>query len=145
MEKPELIKQVIQLQQAVGKALREYSPVSLMSLNLTMVQFKTLFLVASQDGITSRALAATSKVTPANITGIIDRLAEQGLVSRQENPEDRRKLTLRATEKGQSILANLRETKMSQLSTVLHQMSSEDLSALAQGLSALLAAIEKTS
>jgi DNA-binding MarR family transcriptional regulator len=110
-----------------------------------MVQFKTLFLVASQDGITSRALAATSKVTPANITGIIDRLAEQGLVSRQENSEDRRKLILRATEKGQSLLANLRETKMSQLSTVLHQMSSGDLSALAQGLSALLAVIEKTS
>jgi DNA-binding MarR family transcriptional regulator len=48
-----------------------------MSLNLIMVQLKTLFLVASQDGITSRELATALKVSPANITGIIDRLAEQ--------------------------------------------------------------------
>ncbi len=68
------------------------------------------------------------------MTGIVDRLVEQGLVSREENPEDRRMLLLKTTDKGKTLLAKFRESRINRMSGILAQLSLEALSALAQGL-----------
>jgi DNA-binding MarR family transcriptional regulator len=39
----------------------------------------------------------------SNVTGIVDRLVAQGLVTRQEDPEDRRTKVLQLTAKGQEV------------------------------------------
>ncbi len=54
-----------------------------------------------------KKLAEALGVTPPNVTGIIDRLVEQALVTRTENPEDRRIMLLQTTEKGHELLDNL--------------------------------------
>jgi DNA-binding MarR family transcriptional regulator len=68
------------------------------------------------------------------VTGIVDRLVEQGLVSREENPEDRRMLLLKTRDKGKALLAKLRERGINRVSGILAQLSLEELSALARGL-----------
>ena len=73
---------------------------------------------------------------------IRDRLVGQGLVSREENPEDRRMLLLKTTDKGKALLAKLRESGISRMSGILAQLSLEELSALAQGFTALSRAAE---
>ncbi len=72
-------------------------------------------------------LAAALKVTPSNVTGIIDRLAEQGLVTRAANPEDRRMLMLQLTPKGEQLISNLRERRTSQMSSILKSMPADEL------------------
>jgi DNA-binding MarR family transcriptional regulator len=76
------------------------------------------------------------------VTGIVDRLVEQGLVSRRENPENRRMSVLQPTEKGEALLASLRERTIGQLSELLTRLSEEQLSTLAQGLRFLAKATE---
>ena len=142
MDKEELVKQVIDLQRKINRVLRSQIPDAWMELSLTIAQLKSLFFISSQGSTNLSKLAAALGVTSANVTGIVDRLVEQGLISRAQNPEDRRMSLLQATDKGQALITDLRERQMSLLSNVLYNMSQDKLAALVQGLSSLLKACE---
>lgn len=143
MDKARLIKKILDLERRLSQALSQYTPGPWLGLNLTVAQLKCLVLIASERSTNSKRLAEALGVTPANITSIADRLVEQGLVSRRENPEDRRMLLIELTEKGDNLLRNLRERGMSRLSEVLSLMAPEDLKALERGLSALVRVAEE--
>jgi MarR family transcriptional regulator, organic hydroperoxide resistance regulator len=142
METTELIGQVIELQRKVDRARRQYQLDIWMSLPITMAQLKCLFFISNQGSTNSRKLAEALRVTPTNITGIIDRLVKHGLVSRVGNVQDRRVLTLRATNKGEALVAKLRERKRSRFSKVLACMGVDELMVLHCGLTSLVRAIE---
>jgi len=142
MEKAQLIRQVIELQHKVNRMLRRQVPDAWMELSLTLAQLKSLFFISSEGNTNVRKLAAALSVTSANVTGIVDRLVKQGLVTRRENPEDRRMLLLQVTDKGRALITDLRERQTSRLSEILDYMSPDEVSTLAQGLSSLLKACE---
>jgi DNA-binding MarR family transcriptional regulator len=142
MEKMELIKEIIELQRKVDRARRQYQLDVWMGLPLTIAQLKSLFFVSNRGSTNLGKLAAALGVTPTNTTGIIDRLVKQALVSRTENPENRRMLLLRTTAKGEELVAKLRERRRGYMSEVLERMSMDELAALAQGLTSLVKAAE---
>jgi len=72
----------------------EYVPDAWMELSLSVAQLKSLFFISKEGSTNFKKLAQALRVTPSNVTGIVDHLVEEGLVSRQENPEDRRMLML---------------------------------------------------
>ncbi|MCX6000177.1 MAG: MarR family transcriptional regulator, partial [Chloroflexi bacterium] len=113
-----------------------------MELDLSVAQLRTLFLISRDANASAKRLSEKLGVTPSNVSGLVDRLFRQGLVSRQEDPDDRRVLRLRVTDKGASVLADLKEMKTSPILAVLARMSAEDLSVLARGLSLLAEAAE---
>jgi len=141
MEKEELIQEIILHQKKINRFIRDYNPDVWMELSLTIAQMKSLFFIANQGSVNFRKLATALKVTPSNVTGIIDRLAEQGLVTRTENPEDRRMQMLQLTGAGEKLISNLRERRASQMSSVLNQMTREELTTVAQGFALLDQAI----
>jgi DNA-binding MarR family transcriptional regulator len=53
--------------------------------------------------ITMARVAGSLHCDASNVTGIVDRLVAQGLVTRQEDPEDRRTKMLHLTAKGQEV------------------------------------------
>jgi len=142
MDRAKLVQEIIQLQQQLGYALRQYAPEAWMDLSLTIGQLKSLIFIDSEGSTNLRKLATALRVTPPNMTAIVDRLVGQGLVSRQHNPEDRRMLILKTTDEGKALLAKLRERRISLMSGILTQLSLEELSALAQGFTALSRAAE---
>ena len=141
MEKEELIKGIVQEQRVLNRFTRQYSPDVWMNLNLTIAQVKSLFFISNNSNVNFRMLAAALKVTPSNVTGIIDRLAEQGLVTRVANPEDRRMLMLQLTSNGEKLISNLRERRVSQMSSILKNMSLGDLDIIYRGFSLLSKAV----
>jgi DNA-binding MarR family transcriptional regulator len=140
MEKEDLVKKVMELQRKVDRVRRQYGVDVWMGLPITIAQLKSLWFISSRGSCNSSELATALKVTPTNITGIIDRLVKQGLVSREEDAEDRRKLLLRVTDKGEELLDKLRERRKGRLSEVLSRMTPEELNTLAQGYSFLIKA-----
>jgi DNA-binding MarR family transcriptional regulator len=140
--KAELVEEIIQLQRQVNRALRQGESDVWMELSLTIAQLKSLFFISNEGSTNFTKLAQALRVTPSNVTGIIDRLVGQGLVSRRENPENRRMLVLQSTDRGEALLASLRERKIGQLSEMLSRLSEEQLSTLAQGLRFLVEAAE---
>jgi MarR family transcriptional regulator, organic hydroperoxide resistance regulator len=142
MEKTKLIKEIIELQREVDRSRRQPTLDVWMSLPITIAQLKSLFFISNQGSSNLGKLAAALGVTPANVTGIVDRLLEQGLVSRKENIQDRRMLLLRTTDKGEELVANLREKRRGYMSVILGHLSVEELTTLSQGLTSLVKAIE---
>jgi DNA-binding MarR family transcriptional regulator len=142
MDKSELVQQVVELERQVSRIIGRYAPSVWIDSGLTLAQLRSLFLIANEGSTNFRKLAEALKVTPANVTGIVDRLEEQRLVSRTPNPEDRREITLQATDKGNALVSNLKEAGIKEMTQILSLLSSGELSALVQGLSAFIKAAD---
>jgi DNA-binding MarR family transcriptional regulator len=96
------------------------------------VQLKCLLFIDYEGSTNFKTLADALGVTPPSVTGIIDRLVEQGLISREENAENRRMQILKTTEKGRSQIDKLLESRRSRMTAYLEKMNLRDLSALAR-------------
>jgi MarR family transcriptional regulator, 2-MHQ and catechol-resistance regulon repressor len=73
---------------------------NLASLGLTLTELRIL-RVLSRDGPSPMAKVATELyMTPASITGLVDRLEGDGMVERERSLHDRRVVRVRATQKG---------------------------------------------
>ncbi|WP_420593573.1 MarR family winged helix-turn-helix transcriptional regulator [Deinococcus sp.] len=74
----------------------------LSTMNLTAPQFRVLRQLSQSDTAprTASELAAILGVTPGNLTGILDRLEHEGLLSRQRG-QDRRSLQVAITPQGE--------------------------------------------
>lgn len=142
MDRAQLTEEIIELQHRVNRALGQYAPEAWLELNLTIAQLKSLVFIANQRDTNFRKLATALGVTPASVTGIVEHLVEQGMVSREENPEDRRMLLLKTTETGKALLTKLRESRIRRMSDILSYLSLEELSTLAQSLTALATVAE---
>ncbi len=142
-DKAQLVSEIVELWRRTTRSLRSQSPEAWLGLSLTIAQLKSLFFISNAGSTSPRLLAAALSVTPSNVTGIVDRLVEQGLVSRQEDPNDRRSLQLRVTDTGESILAALRERRTTHLSAALSRLSLEDLLVVSRGLDLLGRAAEE--
>jgi DNA-binding MarR family transcriptional regulator len=143
MEKSDNAKEISELFRRVNRELRKQEPDAWMQLNLPTLQVKSMFFITNHGSTNFKNLAATLKVTPSNLTGVIDRLVEQGLVSRTENPEDRRMMVLKATDKGESLVSELRERRLSYLAKALNDLTPEEHAAIKRGLTLLAKAAEK--
>ena len=141
-KKSELIEEIVELHLRVNRALRHSNQDAWMQIAITVPQMKSLFFITNHGSANFKTLASALKVTPSNLTGVIDRLVEQGLVSRTENPEDRRMLMLRATDKGEALVSDLRERRLTHLSQALSELSQEELTTIIRGL-ALLARVNE--
>jgi MarR family transcriptional regulator, organic hydroperoxide resistance regulator len=145
MENTAIIEKILDLQQQADNTFRHFSPQHWIELNLSIAQLKSLLFIAAKGKTNFKKIAEALGVTPPNITGIIDRLVEQGLVSRTENSEDRRIMLLQVTDKGQQLLTNLRESRVNFFKQVLSRMKQDELQCLSQGLAALIKAAAQKS
>ena len=65
--------------------------------NVSDLECLTLARAAGQAGVTAGDLAAATALTSGAITGVIDRLERAGLVRRDRDADDRRKVIVRPT------------------------------------------------
>jgi len=72
--------------------------------DLTPVQYAALGTVRTHPGIDQVTLAGLIAYDRTTITGVVDRLAQKGLLARQANSQDRRARTLQITDQGRLIL-----------------------------------------
>jgi DNA-binding MarR family transcriptional regulator len=132
-----IIPRLLRLHAALGPAAHEQPWVSWMDLDLTMPQFKLLLLIASRNGARVGDLAQRLGVTPPTVTTLLDRLEDQTLVRREDDPIDRRLVIARLTAHGRRLLQRLNLVTDPLLSECLSDLSNDDLRALLVGLEAL--------
>ena len=94
-------------------------------------------MCATADGhVTINDLAKQLLIRHNSAVGLVDRLANQGLVSREPSPDDGRKVMLRLTSKGDRVLEKLAEVHREelrrigpQLESLLHQITQAESAA----------------
>jgi DNA-binding MarR family transcriptional regulator len=138
----ELIAQIIEAQRRMNRVIRERTLDSWVKLNLTIPQLKSLFYISRHGRVNLSGLASGIRVTPANVTGIADRLVEQDLLTRTPDPDDRRVSWLRATDKGKTLINDLREGRAQEMRRILDQLTEEELSTVARGFELVARAAE---
>jgi DNA-binding MarR family transcriptional regulator len=118
----------------------------LISTPLTMQQLKVLTMIAiDPERATGHELAAQLKVSVATMSGLVDRLVEHGMVTRGEDPTDRRVRPLSVTPEGSATIRSLLSSSGNMPSPVLRRLAIEDLRALVQGVLAFERAVRELS
>ena len=75
----------------------------LKAVGLSIPQFDVLSTLTEREGLTQQELAERLYVTKGNVSGLVDRLVEAGLVERRAIEGDRRSHALHLTGKGQEL------------------------------------------
>jgi DNA-binding MarR family transcriptional regulator len=98
---------------------------------------------AIREGVGSAGeLARRWQVTPAVLTGVLDRLEARGLVRREPHPEDRRRQRLVLTEAGLALTRSMEKSLTGMLAARLATESPADLEALGRAFAVLERALE---
>ena len=75
----------------------------LKAIGLSIPQFDLLSTLTEQEGLSQQELAQRLYVTKGNVSGLVDRMVEAGLVERRASPDDRRSNALHLTERGRRL------------------------------------------
>src|SRR5215218_10332322 len=72
-------------------------------IGLSIPQFDLLSTLTEQEGLSQQELAQRLYVTKGNVSGLLDRMVEAGLVERRSTPDDRRSNALFLTPRGRAL------------------------------------------
>ena len=100
------------------------------ALGVTGGQVSLLFQISRHRGIGVRGLAALERMSPASMSGYVDRLERAGLVRRTQDPKDRRRHGLSVTEEGERVLRSVRSRRTAWLAARLEHLSPDELAAV---------------
>jgi len=141
-ERAELIQRVLSCTGALFRTLHAGQDRAWLTVELTMPQLKSLVCVVQQEGPTNGQVARSLGVGLSTMTGIVDRLAEQGLVIRREDVEDRRITRVLPTARGKELVEDLLRYRNEYITAVLSQLSEEQLRTVEQAFQYLVDAAD---
>jgi DNA-binding MarR family transcriptional regulator len=138
--KKELVRTVVGLTAELQRLMAASGADAWMDLqNITVKQLKVMLILSQHGPETVTTLAQQLRVHISTVTGILDRLVQQKLVQREEDPEDRRHVISRLTPAGEDVLHRLYYgAGQEDLIRRLETLDGEDLQALERGLRALV-------
>lgn len=138
----QLLEEMIELQRQVDHDRRQYELDAWLRLHLGIGQLKALFFISNRGSTTAGKLAATLGITPANVTGIIDRLLEKNLIMRTRDLINRRVFLLRSTPQGDELVDELRQKRKERITELFNRLTTEDAKIVKQFLQIMVKAIE---
>lgn len=102
-------------------------------------QFGVLRVVAEagEEGIRLTDISNRLLVSCAHVTGLVDRLEEQGLVVREPHPSDRRALLAKLTPHGREVVADVMPRHNARAKAVFGALTGEERKQLVQLLNRL--------
>ncbi|BDU77331.1 MarR family winged helix-turn-helix transcriptional regulator [Mesoterricola sediminis] len=100
----ELVQACMQDLRLVVKALETYSRSVERRFGLTGPQLWALWELGRSGPCALKDLAARMKLDPSTVVGVVDRLVLKGLVVRNPDPADRRRVSLVPTPRGEALL-----------------------------------------
>jgi DNA-binding MarR family transcriptional regulator len=112
---------------------------------LTGPRLSALSVVVFGGPITLGDLAAAEQVKPPTMTRLVRALEEEGLVRREADARDGRIVRLRATSKGESLLAAGRTRRVRKLSEPLAALTAAEQSTLQEAAEILSGVIRRLS
>ena len=140
----ELIERILQLGEKAFRELIPILPTEWLQLDLTMSQLKVVLLLFMTSSVRMSDIASALGVSLATATGVVDRLVERDIVLRESQPEDRRVVLCRLSEKGQKMIGGLWQLARDRAKELLEVAASSQLQLITEALEALLEAGEVT-
>ncbi len=105
--------------------------------DLTVPQFRTLAFVDRNEGASLSAVANHMGLTLPSTSRLVDGLIARGMLTREDNPADRRRLKLGVTNHGLTILETSRRGTLTYLANKIASLSAEDMEVIAKAMKAM--------
>ena len=136
----ELVERIVAAYEALMHNVASAHAPEFVGVGVTMSQAKVLYLVQAEPDLRMSALARRLGVSLPSISGVVDRLVDQGLLTRRDDPSDRRQALIRITEAGTDQLELFRELNARQVRILLARLDAADLAVVGRALDVLAAA-----
>jgi DNA-binding MarR family transcriptional regulator len=133
-ERDELVERIVALQAHIARLAESDRALAWLDVDLTIQQLKAVLVLVRAGSLTAGQIGRELRVGFSTVTGLVDRLAEQGLVSRGEDPRDRRATRVVPTEAAHALVERLYAYRGEALRHMLEHVSTEALVKLTEGL-----------
>ena len=125
----------------IVQALRRASTDSAGKSGLTAAQTFLLRTLQANPGASVNDLAALTRTHQSSVSEVISRLEEKGLIDRRPAADDRRRVELRLTPTGETLVNRHGRTPQEEMLEAIDTLPPETRKSLAEGLHALAAAV----
>ncbi|MGL4737295.1 MAG: MarR family winged helix-turn-helix transcriptional regulator [Cellulosilyticaceae bacterium] len=115
----------------------------LRSMPLPPSHVKVIFYLVHNSPTTMSEMAQKLCISKSNMTPIIDKLIEEGLAERAENPKDRRTILITTTDKAVELFESHKKLIKERLASRIECLSPEDLATLHQSILMALPLLDK--
>ena len=112
------------------------------ALGVTGGQVTLLIQIRRQPGMGVNDLAASERMSPAAMSGHVDRLQKADLVTRTPHASDRRRQVLSLTDEAERVLRSVKSRRTAWLASRLKRLDPEELEALDAAVEPLLELLE---
>lgn len=143
-KRAELVEYILQLSEKTFRELFPILPTEWLKLDITMPQLKVVLLLYMTGSVRMGDIASALGVSLATATGVVDRLVERDIVQRESQPEDRRVVLCRLSEKGQKMIGGLWQLSRDSIKELLGAIDSAKLGLVTEALEAIAQASEIT-
>ncbi len=99
-------------------------------LGVTSRQVTLLWLIRGNPGMSLRELAAEERISAPALSGHVDRLERAGLLERERDATDRRRVGLALTDEGERLLKRVRARRTTWLADRLRDLDEDELAAV---------------
>jgi DNA-binding MarR family transcriptional regulator len=137
-DRVERINRIMSCSEALVHGFNPGRDLAWMTCDLTMPQLKALIYVTKNEGATSGQIANKLGVGLSTVTGIVDRLIEQEMVSRREDPRDRRITRVQATPNGRVLVEDLLQYRNEVVTAILSKLDPNQLETVESAFQYLL-------
>src|SRR3954447_23754807 len=118
----ELVDQIAAELHEMSGSLRCAGTGRMVKAGISMTHLHILWVLEHHGDVTMSRLAELLDVSVSNATGLIDRMAERGLVDRVRVPSDRRIVVVRASAEGARIRDEIEALKQDRMRAVLGRL-----------------------
>lgn len=110
---------------------------------LSLVHLNVMAVLDADGALPMGQLAEALDVSQASATGIVDRMEQRGLVTRQRDVEDRRVTRVALTDEGRGVINGLASERREHLGQLLDDLTDDELAGFLAGARAMRLARER--
>jgi DNA-binding MarR family transcriptional regulator len=104
------------------------------TVDLTMAQAKLLYVVMAAGELSLTEIAGRLRVTPSTASGAVDHLVGLGLLTRADDPANRRQIRVSITRQGIETIERISELGARQMTALFSVISDADLGVLERAI-----------
>ncbi len=125
--KEDLVENILTLADHLFRQLLPTIPQELLTMDVTMPQFKIMLILYIHGPMRMSEIAAGLDVTLPTATSLVDKLVDKGFVARENQTTDRRVVICRLSEGGQKGIGKIWESSRIRCQQLLGEMDTEKL------------------
>jgi DNA-binding MarR family transcriptional regulator len=126
-ERQIIIKRILKLAEVIFQEVKTIIPSEWLTSDITVAQLRVLLVLYAKGSSRMSSIASYIGIAISTATSIVDNLVKKGLVTRSDDPEDRRLVICKLSIEGQQLISRLWMLGRDQIEKLLQGLTLEQL------------------